>query len=84
MKTVLVSLWISKIIIPLAILVSLAVFVYSYVRLGEIARQSQTYNRYTSCVLSIPALERDQSKIDKCWLIVQEDTGEKVKRYDKE
>lgn len=75
---------ISRTIIPLAILISLAAFLYSYVKIGEIARQSQTYNRYTSCVLSIPALERDQTRIDKCWTVVQEDTGEQVKRYDRE
>jgi len=82
MKKYFVSNWMSKIVVPLAILLSVMVFVVSYIRLGHIARESQTYNRYTSCVLSIPALERDQIKIDACWHTVQEDTGINVKRYD--
>lgn len=79
----LVSNWLSRIVIPLAILISLLAFIISYIRVGNIARESQTHNRYTSCVLSIPALERDKRLIEFCWKTVQEDTGVQVKRYDR-
>lgn len=58
-------------------------FFFLSLRLGDIAKENQTYNRYISCVLSVPPAERDQAKIDNCWTAVQKDTGVQVKRYDK-
>lgn len=51
-------------------------------RLGDIARENQAYDRYNACVLSVPADDRDIEKIDRCWEAAQEDTGIEVKRYD--
>ena len=51
-------------------------------RLGDIVRESQAYDRYNACVLSVPAGDRDIKKIDRCWEAAQEDTGIEVKRYD--
>lgn len=59
-------------------------FYFLALRLGFVAKENQTYNRYISCVLSVPAGERDQIKIDSCWNEVQNDTGIQVKRYDRE
>lgn len=50
---------------------------------SHLAKENETYQRYSSCVLSVPAPQRDQNKIDKCWDVVQKDTGVNVKRYDK-
>lgn len=58
-------------------------FYFLSLRLGDIARENQAYNRYNACVLSVPALERDQAKIDRCWNQAQADTGIEVKRYDR-
>lgn len=58
-------------------------FYFLATRLGDVAKENQTYDRYNACVLSIPALERDQNRIDRCWTQVQQDTGREVKRYDK-
>lgn len=58
-------------------------FYFLSLRLGDIATQSQAYNRYNACVLSIPALERDITAIDHCWIEAQKDTGIEVKRYDR-
>lgn len=52
-------------------------------RITELANENQTYTRYNSCVLSFPALDRDKDNIEACWTKVQQDTGFKVKRYDK-
>lgn len=57
-------------------------FYFLSLRLGDIARENQAYDRYNACVLSVPASDRDISKIDKCWDEAQKDTGIKVKRYD--
>lgn len=73
----------SKLIVTLAILISILAFVVSYIRLGHVARESQTYNRYTSCILSVPSQEPTQERIDRCWSTVQEDTGVHIKRYDR-
>lgn len=59
-------------------------FYFLSLRLGNVAKENQTYNRYISCVLSVPPVGRDQGKIDQCWTQVQKDTGIQVKRYDKE
>lgn len=58
-------------------------FYFLSLRLGDVARENQAYNRYNACVLSIPALERTKEVIDKCWNSAQQDTGIEVKRYDK-
>ena len=58
-------------------------FYFLSLRIGDIARESQAYNRYNACVLSVPPLERDIAKIDTCWIEAQKDTGIEVKRYDK-
>jgi len=58
-------------------------FYFLSLRLGDIARENQAYDRYNACVLSVPASDRDISKIDKCWTEAQEDTGIEVKRYDR-
>lgn len=50
----------------------------------QLGKENQTFARFTSCVLSIPPLNRTQDRIDQCWTAVQKDTGVKVKRYDKE
>lgn len=57
-------------------------FYFLSLRLGDIARENQAYNRYNACVLSIPALERTSEIIDRCWSQAQKDTGIEVKRYD--
>lgn len=57
-------------------------FYFLALRLGDVAKENQTYDRYISCVLSVPSVERDQKIIDRCWNQVQEDTGREVKRYD--
>lgn len=59
-------------------------FYFLSLRLGDIAKENQTYNRYISCVLSVPPSDRDKAKIDHCWTAVQQDTGIQVKRYDKQ
>lgn len=59
-------------------------FYFLSLRLGDVATQSQAYNRYNACVLSVPAADRDKSKIDHCWVEAQKDTGVDVKRYDNE
>lgn len=51
-------------------------------RLGDIARENQAYDRYNACVLSVPASDRDEAKINRCWESAQKDTGVEVKRYD--
>lgn len=48
-----------------------------------LSRESETYSRYNSCVLSVPALDRDINKIERCWDKVTKETGVDVKRYDK-
>lgn len=58
-------------------------FYFLSLRLGDIATQSQAYNRYNACVLSIPALDRNPAAIDHCWIEAQKDTGIEVKRYDR-
>jgi hypothetical protein len=72
--------------VALAGLLLLAMGVFTFIlssRFTQISREEGTYNRYTSCVLSIPALDRDKKKIEDCWARVQQDTGVEVKRYDK-
>lgn len=59
-------------------------FYFLSLRLGDIARENQAYNRYNACVLSIPALERDERVIDTCWDEAQKDTGIEVKTYIRE
>lgn len=77
----------NKAIILVMVLIALAssgvLFYFLALRMGDLARENQTYNRFISCVLSVPALDRDQAKIDHCWITVQQDTGIQVKRYDK-
>lgn len=51
-------------------------------RLGDIARENQAYDRYNACVLSVAASDRDEVKINRCWEAAQKDTGVEVKRYD--
>lgn len=58
-------------------------FYFLSLRLGDIARENQAYNRYNACVLSVPPSDRDENKIDDCWDSAQKDTGIEVKRYDK-
>lgn len=58
-------------------------FYFLSLRLGDIAKENQAYNRYNACVLSVPPLDRDTKKIDKCWVEAQKDTGIEVKRYDR-
>lgn len=57
-------------------------FYFLSLRLGDIAKENQAYDRYNACVLSVPADDRDIEKIDRCWEAAQEDTGIDVKRYD--
>lgn len=57
-------------------------FYFLSLRLGDIAKENQAYDRYNACVLSVPADDRDIKKIDRCWEAAQEDTGIEVKRYD--
>lgn len=57
-------------------------FYFLSLRLGDIAKENQAYNRYNACVLSVPADDRDVEKIDRCWEAAQKDTGIDVKRYD--
>ena len=57
-------------------------FYFLSLRLGNIARENQAYNRYNACVLSVPASDRDEAKINRCWEAAQEDTGVEVNRYD--
>lgn len=57
-------------------------FYFLSLRLGDIARENQAYDRYNACVLSVPASDRDEVKINRCWEAAQEDTGVGVKRYD--
>ncbi len=57
-------------------------FYFLSLRLGDVARQNQAYNRYIACVLSVPPSDRDTKKIDRCWVEAQKDTGIEVKRYD--
>ncbi len=57
-------------------------FYFLSLRLGDIARENQAYNRYNACVLSVPPSDRDENKINKCWESAQQDTGIEVKRYD--
>ena len=59
-------------------------FYFLSLRLGDIAKENQAYNRYNACVLSVPPSDRDVTKIDKCWVEAQKDTGVEVKRYDRE
>lgn len=66
------------------VMISTALLFYLLtLRLGDVAKESQTYDRYISCVLSVAPEDRDQKKVDNCWLEVQKDTGYEVKRYDK-
>lgn len=58
-------------------------FYFLSLRLGDIARENQAYNRYIACVLSVPPPDRDSAKIDHCWVEAQQDTGVEVKRYDR-
>ncbi len=58
------------------------IFYFLSLRLGSVAKENQTYNRYISCVLSVTPDQRDPAKIDYCWLQSEKDTGIKVKRYD--
>lgn len=57
-------------------------FYFLSLRLGDIAKQNQTYNRYNACVLSIPASSRDAIEINRCYDAAQRDTGIQIKRYD--
>lgn len=57
-------------------------FYFLSLRLGDIARENQAYDRYNACVLSLPAADRDKKVIDYCWRQAQQDTGIEVKRYD--
>ncbi len=59
-------------------------FYFLSLRLGSVAKENQTYNRYISCVLSVPPEGRDALKIKECWTLVEKDTGVQVKRYDGE
>lgn len=70
----------------LALIVAMTgiLFYFLSLRLGDIARENQAYNRYNACVLSVPPADRDRQKIDHCWNDAQADTGIKVKRYDGE
>lgn len=58
-------------------------FYFLSLRLGDVAKQNQAYDRYNACVLSVPAADRDIGKIDRCWESAQQDTGVEVKRYDR-
>lgn len=88
MRKIITAYVISRAVTVLTILLIMAMtgllFYFLSLRLGFIAKENQTYNRYISCVLSVPSNERDQTKIDSCWTTVQEDTGIQVKRYDKQ
>lgn len=80
--------WIQKnithTIYPIVFILSVLTFIFIFSHLSKVGGQNQTYARYNSCALSIPALERDAARIEKCWSLVQKDTGTNVKRYDKE
>lgn len=70
-------------LLTLVLLIAMGMLSYFIVwRLSGVAKQSATYNRFIACALSVPALERDQKKIDQCWVLAQSDTGLQVKRYD--
>lgn len=73
---------VSYIVITLILLSTGMLFYFLSLRLGDIARENQAYNRYNACVLSVPPTDRDRSKIDHCWVEAQTDTGIEVKRYD--
>lgn len=67
----------------LVLLGTALVFYFLALRVGNIARENQAYDRYNACVLSVPADDRDTAKINRCWTEAQKDTGVEVKRYDK-
>lgn len=73
---------VSSAVLPLILAVTVVITVAAIIILGNIAKDNQTYDRYNACVLSVPALERNQAKIDKCYHQVQDDTGRSIKRYD--
>jgi hypothetical protein len=57
-------------------------FYFLSLRLGEVAKENQAYDRYISCVLSVPGRERNTEKIENCYNEAQKDTGVTIKRYD--
>ena len=69
-------------VVMLVISMTGMLFYFLSLRLGDIATENQAYNRYNACVLSVPASDRDEAKINRCWEAAQEDTGVWVKRYD--
>jgi len=74
---------ITAVIFCVAMVMTASVFYFLSLNIGVLVRENQTYNRYISCVLSVSSQDRTQSKINRCWIEVQKDTGVDVKRYDK-
>ena len=75
---------ITAVVVTLVLAITGILFYFLSLRLGDTAKQNNAYNRYNACVLSVPSLDRDVAKIDRCWVEVQKDTGIEVKKYDKE
>ena len=68
-----------------AILFGTAVLAYFLsLRLGDIARQNQAYDKFIACVLSVPALDRDENKISDCYDKAQNNSNVKIIRFDGE
>lgn len=57
-------------------------FYFLSLRLGNIAKENQAYNRYSACILSIPSNVKSVAEIDRCYKEAQKDTGKIIKRYD--
>lgn len=72
----------SKFYFPAFLLLWLVIFALLAWYIIGVAKRNEAYDRYTSCVLSVPALERNEERIEQCYQAAIDDTGVKVKRYD--
>jgi hypothetical protein len=69
------------------LLVAIAIFTYAYVYYVtaehqiQIARETNVYNRTTSCILSVPLATRTYAYINECYNKAEKYNGIKVEHF---
>lgn len=70
-----------KIMHPIVIVFAAIVLIWLVLHIVDMGKQNQTYTKFTTCVLSVPAHDRDQKQIDNCYNRVQKETGVNIDKY---
>ena len=65
----------------LTLIVTTATIIYFLISVAKVNRQNTTYLIANTCMMSVPAVQRSDNYIAKCYDIAEKETGAKVVRF---